>query len=507
MNLLTGVWIPVRPVAGGEFRQITLQQLLCSPEPFLLTLPRDDMELAACQLLVSILQLIWPPEDVPQLIQRLSQPLTANAFAAGVADWADGFDLSHAEQPFMQVKGVEAKEITPMDKLLVGLTGSTNCAFVNQPGQGDALCAGCTAIALFNQAGNAPGFGGGFKSGLRGGTPVTTLIQQACLRTTLWANVLMQTQLDDHYPGWREQPRNAFTWQQPIISNSTIPAGSIGLARGLFWQPAHIELCPPTRGGRCSACGSLVEQRYAGFLKAKFNYTIDGFWLHPHSPYVQQNKKGNIERRYVGFSVLAPSWTQIGRLLISQQLNKDQEGRRPALVVEQGKLISGGRHLHLSIGGYRNNQAAILERRHDIMTFNQGWERHLDVIGEIVRIGLAGREALHKALYVYITGIRELDIIGAGVAIGNVTEQQYYRRSNTLITALLASADYDNPLPALVQFHQQLSTLCRQLLDAAVAPYEHLPKLVVAQAMARKTLNKHLSVTKPQGEYVDDATH
>lgn len=42
-----------------------------------------------------------------------------------------------------------------MEKLLAGVSGATNCAFVNQPGQGEALCGGCTAIALFNQANQA----------------------------------------------------------------------------------------------------------------------------------------------------------------------------------------------------------------------------------------------------------------------------------------------------------------------------------------------------------------
>ncbi|MGE9627391.1 type I-E CRISPR-associated protein Cse1/CasA, partial [Escherichia coli] len=89
-----------------------------------------------------------------------------------IAPWIDMFYLNHAEHPFMQTKGVKANDVTPMEKLLAGVSGATNCAFVNQPGQGEALCGGCTAIALFNQANQAPGFGGGFKSGLRGGTPI-----------------------------------------------------------------------------------------------------------------------------------------------------------------------------------------------------------------------------------------------------------------------------------------------------------------------------------------------
>lgn len=506
MDLLTDPWIPSRPIERGEFEQITLQQLLCDPQKRLLSLPRDDMEMAATQLLISIVQLLWPPEDLNQLTQRIIKPLTADEFFNGIKDYKADFDLAHPEYPFMQVKGVAAKDVTGMDKLMVGLTGSTSCAFVNQPGQGDALCSGCTAIALFNQAGNAPGFGGGFKSGLRGGTPITTLVQQPCLRTTVWANVLTEQSLDKYYPGWRQQDGHDFTWRQPIASNQQVYAHSIGLARGLFWQPAHIELLKPGSGGVCSACGSETTQRYHGFLKAKFNFTVKDFWFHPHSPSILQTKKGEIEQRYIGFSTEAPSWTQIGRLLIRQQLDQKREGRSPAAVVEQARqLVGDDNKLHLSIGGYRNNQAAILERRHETMVFGQGWERHLNVVNEIVQIGDGYRLALRKALYVFAVGVREKDIIGAGVSIHDKTEPQYYRQSNLLITPLLATVNYHQPQSELHELRNQLFKLCQRLFDSATAPYAHHPKLILTLAFARRVLNKNLSALNMQGEQADEA--
>lgn len=503
MNLLTDPWIPVRPLSGGGFEQTDLKSLLCGSKQLLLSLPRDDMEMAACQLLICIVQLLWPPEDLAQGRQRIQQPLTEVEFMAGVAGWEESFDLNHPEHPFMQVRGVVAKDITDMDKLLVGLTGSTSCAFVNQPGQGKALCGGCAAIALFNQAGNAPGFGGGFKSGLRGGAPITTLIQQRCLRTTLWANVLTKDNLDNEYPGWQQQLYHTFTWQKPIISNEKIPAASIGLARGLFWQPAHIELSPPSSGGLCTACGAEVEKRYLSFLKAKFNYTVEGFWLHPHSPSVEQTKKGVTERRHIGFTLPIPCWTQVGRLLISQQLEKKQEGRRPALVVEQARKLANGKTLHLSIGGYRNNQAAIVERRHEVMAFSKGWERHPEIINEIVNMGQQYRLALRKALYLFDEGMRESNVIGAGIPLHDVAERRYYRESDNPVTQLLATINYEQPLQGLSAMHKNLFILCKQLFESTTDPYAHHPKLIHALAISRTVLNKQLSALKMQGEQTD----
>lgn len=505
MNLLTDRWIPVRPVAGCGVEQISLETLLCEPSLRALSLPRDDMEMAACQLLISIVQLLWPPENRTHSIQRIQKPLTREEFSTGLVGWEESFDLNHSEHPFMQVKGVIAKEVTSMDKLMVGLTGSTSCAFVNQPGQGEALCGGCAAIALFNQAGNAPGFGGGFKNGLRGGAPITTLIQQRCLRSTLWVNVLNAESLEMNYPDWQNQRYQAFTWQKPIISNEKIPAHSIGLARGLFWQPAHIELSPPSTGGQCSACGAQVDKRYQSFLKAKFNYIVEGFWLHPHSPSVEQTKKGISERRHVGFTQPIPCWTQVGRLLLSQQLDKNQEGRRPALVIEQARQLANGKPLYLSIGGYRNNQAAIVERRHEVMIFSQGWDRHQDIINEIINVGQAYRLALRKTLYLFYEGMKKSEIIGSGIPVHEVAERRFYRESDSYITRLLATINYGQPLTELESLHRYLSVLCKTLFDAATNPYAHHVKLTQALAIARRMLFTQLSALKMQGEQADES--
>ncbi|WP_277973111.1 type I-E CRISPR-associated protein Cse1/CasA [Pantoea agglomerans] len=506
MNLLTDRWIPVRSVMGSGVEQISLEALLCGPQLRSLSLPRDDMEMAACQLLICIVQLLWPPENTAHSIQRIQKPLTREEFSAGLIGWEESFDLNHSEHPFMQVKGVVAKEITGMDKLMVGLTGSTSCAFVNQPGQGEALCGGCAAIALFNQAGNAPGFGGGFKSGLRGGAPITTLIHQRCLRSTIWANVLNAESLERNYPDWQKQRHQAFTWQKPIGSNEKIPAHSIGLARGLFWQPAHIELSSPSSGGQCSACGSLVDKRYQSFLKAKFNYTVEGFWLHPHSPSVEQTKKGISEKRHIGFTLPIPCWTQVGRLLISQQLEKNQEGRRPALVIEQARQLANGKPLYMSIGGYRNNQAAIVERRHEVMVFSQGWDRHQDIINEIINIGQGYRLALRKALYLFVEGMKDSEIIGSGIPVHDVTERRFYRESDIYITRLLATINYKQPLKELESLHHYLSALCKTLFETATNPYAHHVKLIQGLAISRRVLFTQLSALKMQGEQADEPT-
>lgn len=510
MNLLTEPWIPVRPPTGGQPTVITLQELLCSPKQWTLCLPRDDMELAALQLLICLVQVIWLPEDDQALRLRLKEPLNEQEFVQSITSWNNTFCLDHPDKPFMQVRGVKAKEATGMDKLLAGLTGATNCAFINEPGQGAALCGGCASIALFNQANNAPSFGGGFKSGLRGGSPVTTLVQAvdssiADLRITLWLNVLTRPRLQTLL-GEDLQLRQPPTWQQPIESGANIPAGGIGLVRGLFWQPDHIELCPPIGEGQCSCCGQQATQRYAGFLKAKFNFTVTGVWPHPHSPRLMQIKKGVMEEKFLAFTTPAPSWTQISRVLVLRapaETNKNSAGHRPAAVLAQNQELFAQLPLQLLMGGYRNNQASILERRHEVMIFNQGWQAHTDMIDEIVRAGLEHKSVLRKALFIFVEGLKQNNIKGAGVPVHEVAEREYFRQSDLLIPGILASINSDRQqnIERLNKLVRDLQRLCIHLFEQATAPYSHHPKLSIALAKARQNLFIHLAELKqPQGE-------
>lgn len=503
MNLLTDPWIPVRPLSGGASRQVTLAEVLCGEQRWLLCLPRDDMELAALQLLICLTQVSWIPEDDKALRAYLAQPLTPAAFEQGIGQWGEMFRLDHPEMPFMQVKGVQAKELTGMDKLLAGLSGATNCTFVNEPGQGAALCPSCSAIALFNQANNAPSFGGGFKGGLRGGAPVTTLLQAvsdqyADLRSTVWLNVLTRTRLvallgDDL--GVAQPP----SWQQPIAVGATISAGRMGLLRGLFWQPCHIELCSPLGAGQCSGCGHTASARYHGFLKAKFSFNMDGVWPHPHSPRLLINKKGQLEEKFVAFTTSAPSWTQLSRLLVTLDSAKG-EGQRPAAVVAQGIEVFPRAKTQLIIGGYRNNQASILERRHEVMVINQGWQTHGDTVADLVNIGLSYKTALRKSLYSFVEGVKNTDIKGAGIAVHEVAERAYFRSSELLVTDLIGNLNFEYPLPQLYEFHRALNGLCIRLFNQVTAPYAHHPKLVRTLAIARRSLNKQLGELKqPQG--------
>lgn len=69
----------------------------------------------------------------------------------------------------------------------------------------------------------------------------------------------------------------------PLRRQTTYRAAEIGLIRGLFWQPHHVELLPTAAGGRCEACQGDSPRLVPAFNKAPFAFGVMGCWLHPHS--------------------------------------------------------------------------------------------------------------------------------------------------------------------------------------------------------------------------------
>lgn len=493
MNLLTDAWIPIQH--QGRYQKIGLQQLLCGEADGELCLPRDDMELACLQLLCAITQVLFTPKDKKELGRLVQQPLTPEIYAEASKGKLDWFDLNHPQTPFMQIRGVNAKEPTWMDKLLAGVADGTNKTFVNPPGLGEALCGGCAAIALFNVANNAPSMGGGFKGSLRGSTPITVLIKGKNLRQTLWLNVLTEESAESAMPWYAETKDQRPNYIDTVKAEQKIPASSIGLKRGLLWQPAHFELLPIEDKATCSCCG-CEEPIYRGFKKAKFNYTVEGVWPHPLSSRIFAVKKGEKEEKFPSFTTTAPTWTHLSKLVVDQL--DDKQGQQAAPVLQQARTFMSADKIQLIVGGYRNNQATVLERRHELFSLAQGWAEHGLVIHKIIEGGLAYKSALRKALYLFAVGVKD-KVHGSGVNLCDPVEANYYQQTEHLLHQVFADVKFAEPDSALHALNQKLKTIVLKLFEQATDPYRQEPKMLKALALARRSLHKSLNELEPQG--------
>ena len=500
MNLLTDPWIPVRPQAKASAQKLTLRQLLCEDKKWELCLPRDDMEMAALQLLICMVQSIFSPANFQDLKKCIMAPMGAQRFEVGCKAVEGWFQLDHSEYPFMQRKG--AKVETPMDKLLAGLTGAQNCCFVNEPNLAARLCAGCTAIALFNLATCSPSFGGGFKLGLRQGAAVTTLLKGEGLRQTIWLNIISADKLDQFIPWYSKTINQPPTWVEPINSGK-IPVNKIGLLRGLFWQPAFIEMKDHDGAGKCSCCGLDSEVNYTHFFKDKFSsFDVDGTWPHLHSPIsTSVNRGGDVESTILSFGKsTAPAWTNLARFVVQQRAEQNLPGQKPAAVVLHAMSFLNKSKIELVVGGYENQkgQASILGRKHEVFLFNPGWGENASVINELVKMATDHRDALGKAMWVLAKKI--VSNKSNRTKWLNGVERQFYRRSEDMVLDSLTRIDFEQPTPTLRNMRQKLQVVVHNIFDESIQPYRNNPELIRVIAIARKTLHKHLNALKTQEE-------
>jgi CRISPR system Cascade subunit CasA len=488
MNLVRDPWIPVQK--DSAFRHLTLKELLCRDGRWTVSLPRDDLEMACLQLLIALTQALFTPKDLHQWLKREKRPLSEAEFDAGTAPFADWFDLDHEQHPFMQTRGVETNEVTPIQKLFVGLPEGNNHAFFNRVSEIGAVCPSCAAIALYNQAASSPSFGGGFKAGLRGNAPITTLVHADDLRKLIWRNVLHGESLDTALPGWRKLDRkDAPVWRKPIQAQRKMRWPEIGLKRGLFWQSARLELTRPEVAVRCNCCGAEIDHGYTGFYKEKFNYTLEGQWPHPLSPRQWEVKKNKRQERFLSFRTTAPAWTQLTQFVLEK--DGDKEGFSAAPVVHQYRQklnYEPDERLFLLVGGYRNKQAAVLERRHELFNLAASWVEHGDDLAGMVSVGLEARNALRGALYGFFKN--------TGIARHEEAQAQFYRRSEPLIHGRLREMDFQAFNAARDQLAEALSHLAQDIFDEETQAYRHRPEIHKHIALARRGLCAKLNRLK-----------
>ena len=488
MNLLTDPWIPV--THSGEFKHVRLIDVLCHDEDWRISLPRDDMELAALQLVICLTQVILPPKDAKELREREKTSISESVYKKAIEPYMNWFVLDHPKHPFMQTLGVEAKEATPIQKLFPGMPEGNNHALFNDAGEIEGICAPCAAVALFNQAVNCPSFGGGFKPGLRGSAPIITLASGKTLRSTIWRNTLHS---DDWFSSEYTSAscKNKPVWIDTIEEDETIHQSKIGMTRGLFWQAARISLNWVEASAICNACGSKAAELATSFDKEKFGFTVEGQWPHPHSPRKWETKKKEKQARFLSFTTTAPSWTQLGGMIIKK--GADEEGCAQATVISQYASVFHREKLDMTIGGYRNNQASILERRHEIISLPSGWEDRMEEIEKLLNLAIAVKDALRKKLYGFSKRVT------SGGAISSLAEDMFYKNSEPYIHATLREIDWMDISASRGRFARHLCVLARDIFAQVTQPYQHDPEMIKALAVAKRGLNKELSELASDG--------
>ena len=304
MNLITNKSIPVIRQDGSE-DTIAPHQIAETDNPVIdIVALRPDFQGAYYQLLIGLLQTCFSQDDDEDWLELLTDPPDAETLRDALSSVSYAFELTNDNGPaFMQeLDPLDAKiKPVPIYRLLIEApkqnTLDRNTDHFFKRNTVTNMCDNCVAIALFTSQTNGPAGGSGYRTGVRGGGPMTTLVipddHSATLWEKIWYNVLTQ---EDYNPNCQNLS-DIFPWLAPTRlsgknGQDTQPDNVHPLQ--MFWgMPSRFRLSGEQTSGKCSLCGNHSEHLFSSLTTTNYGVNYVGPWLHPLTPYHKdpKNKK------------------------------------------------------------------------------------------------------------------------------------------------------------------------------------------------------------------------
>lgn len=299
MNLLSAPWLPFKLRNGQiEYRPPTA---IADPEVIDLAMPRADFQGAAYQWLIGLLQTALGPNEHDDWLDFLEQPPTADQLAGWLAPLAPAFELDADGPRFMQdIDPLDSVKPATISSLLIDAPGGNgvknNTDLFIKRGQVETLCADCAMIALFTLQINAPSGGVGYRVGLRGGGPLTTLIlpdePDACLWRKLWLNVLPSSVALRGGNGSKSiaaDDSTLFPWMGTTRTSekkgSEVLPDSVHPLHGYWAMPRRYRLLFDQQSCVCDLCGRESATSVSEVRAKNYGMNYGGPWQHPLTPY------------------------------------------------------------------------------------------------------------------------------------------------------------------------------------------------------------------------------
>ncbi|MBN8441946.1 MAG: type I-E CRISPR-associated protein Cse1/CasA [Thauera sp.] len=299
MNLLENAWMPVRRKDGK--REWISPDRLSDSDIIAFDADRPDFNGALMQFAIGLLQSTAAVDSSSAWRQLLTTPPDAQTLRQWFAPVSDAFSLDGTGPRFMQDEALtpETSAYNPISALLIESPGENalrnNSDHFAKRGQCQALCPACAATALFTLQTNAPAGGVGYRTGLRGGGPLTTLLLYQTptnLWQDVWLNVIERPlHLSRNGDAGRSAPYFRFPWLADI--EALQPGGELAPAQvhpdHVFWAtPRRIRLdVDDVIAGHCDVCARESSELIRHFAAKNYGLNYKGAWEHPLSPYYE----------------------------------------------------------------------------------------------------------------------------------------------------------------------------------------------------------------------------
>lgn len=349
-------WIPYRRRSGRlEWGGIALLADDLAGDPVVaLAAPRPDFNGALTEFLIGMMSAALVPADEQDWLEAWRNPPTPAALESALRTLPPAFDLDGDGTRFLQDltdADFTDQDVSPIERLLFDSPGEQTLKlnkdlFVKRD-RTDRLGRPAAAMALLTMQTYAPAGGQGNRTSLRGGGPLTTVVDprvaasgntdEQPLWEKIWANI-------ETIEGWQTRalpshpttPDSLFPWIVPTRKSDpksggtpTTPADGHPL-QVYFGMPRRIRL-EFAEAGVCGLTGLPDDRTVTGFKMRNYGIQYSA-WRHPLSPHYRP--RAGAEWLPVHAQPGGVGWKD----WVGLTLEDAEDGREPAKTVEQFQL-------------------------------------------------------------------------------------------------------------------------------------------------------------------------
>lgn len=306
-------WIPFRRRSGVvEWGPPWLLTDRLADDPVVsIAAPRADFEGALLEILIGLLTVaIYPADEVEWRRHWDAAPPPAR-LREYLMNLPRAFELLGDGPRFMQ--DFNPEELTgpplPIERMLIDAPGEQTLEkntdiFVKRAGV-TAIGPAAAAMALLTLQTYAPSGGRGFRTSVRGGGPLTTIIESdspesssepQALWSTIWLNVLPEAYWELYEAGSTANGSSVFPWIGRTRSSDAASAGApttpndVSALQCFFGLPRRIRLMDVDREVTCDLTGVRSARAISSFTQRAYGTNYLG-WRHPLTPHYLDAKE------------------------------------------------------------------------------------------------------------------------------------------------------------------------------------------------------------------------
>jgi len=500
-NLLTEKWIPV--LRKDQTTDWISPDQMGESDIMSLHFPRPDFNGAVIQFLIGLLQSFAAPETERQWKKSLQEPPNSSVLSTLWGKYIEVFNLLGDGPRFMQSFEELKADSKPVSYLLIDSPGEQtlkeNKDFFIKRGRVERLSLPMTAAALLCLQMNAPSGGAGHRTSLRGGGPLTILLEGDTLWQSLWLNVLPETEFLERLNFCDRNLgdlQHKFPWMGATrISKSGMPTEITDPVHThplhVFWaMPRRIRLCLESGIGKCSVSGAESEFGVSEYVTEAYGFNYKGVWQHPLSPYYFDKTQAPLCRHPKAHGVTYRHWTDY----ILAASDKDRKPlSSPALVVQYARTKRRSEvceHRFWAFGYEMENMKAVSwqEYRVPARVFPEDIEQRLDIKDGITALV----SAAEATISVLKSAVREASSVSSDTTSSifyQETEAEFYIKTEQIV-AVSGNSEKQNAVKQ--DWMNYLRREAEKMFDALAANFDITQGNMKRIAVARKDLMSKL---------------